>query len=104
VGPRVGLDNVEKRKFLTLPGLELQPVASRYTDCATPAPTLYIMALPKTGNDTEVFWSNCDVKIGFFSIVKKCYRLLAGKRDACPPSNHAWPQCLHSSGGGKSNL
>jgi hypothetical protein len=23
VGPRAGLDNVEKRKFLTLPGLEL---------------------------------------------------------------------------------
>jgi hypothetical protein len=28
VDPRAGL---EKRKFLTLPGLELQPVASRYT-------------------------------------------------------------------------
>jgi hypothetical protein len=25
VGPRAGLDDVEKRKFLTLPGLELQP-------------------------------------------------------------------------------
>jgi hypothetical protein len=24
VGPRVGLDEVEKRKFLTLPGLELR--------------------------------------------------------------------------------
>jgi hypothetical protein len=39
VGPRAGLDDVEKRKFLTLPGLELhpsvvQPVVSRYTDCA----------------------------------------------------------------------
>jgi hypothetical protein len=29
---------VEKRKFLTLPGLELvQLIASRYTDCAIPA-------------------------------------------------------------------
>jgi hypothetical protein len=42
VGPRAGLDDVEERKFLTLPGLELrsllvQPVASRYTDCAIPA-------------------------------------------------------------------
>jgi hypothetical protein len=42
VDPRAGLDDVEKRKFLTLPGLELrplalQPVASRYTDCAIPA-------------------------------------------------------------------
>jgi hypothetical protein len=44
VGPRVGLDDVEKREFLTIPGLELrdplvvQPVASRYTDYAIPAP------------------------------------------------------------------
>jgi hypothetical protein len=42
VGPRAGLDITEKRKFLTLPGLELpsavQPVASRYTDYAIPAP------------------------------------------------------------------
>jgi hypothetical protein len=35
LGHRTGLDDVEKRKFLTLPGLEL--VASRYTDHATPA-------------------------------------------------------------------
>jgi hypothetical protein len=26
VGPRAGLDAVEKRKFLTLPGLELRPL------------------------------------------------------------------------------
>jgi hypothetical protein len=26
VGPRVGVDDVEMRKFLTLPGLELQPL------------------------------------------------------------------------------
>jgi hypothetical protein len=38
VDPRAGLDDVEKRKFLTLTGLELQtpsvvqPVASHYTD------------------------------------------------------------------------
>jgi hypothetical protein len=39
VGPRVGLDDVGKRKSLILPGLEhrplvVQPVVSRYTDCA----------------------------------------------------------------------
>jgi hypothetical protein len=33
VGTRAGLDDVEKRKFLTLPGLELRS-ASHYTDCA----------------------------------------------------------------------
>jgi hypothetical protein len=38
VGPRTGLDDVEKRQFLTLPELELrrllvfQPVASPYTN------------------------------------------------------------------------
>jgi hypothetical protein len=42
VDPRAGLDDMAKWKFLTLPGLELrlsvvQPVASRYTDCAIPA-------------------------------------------------------------------
>jgi hypothetical protein len=39
---RDGLDDLEKRKFLTLPGLELypsvvQPVASRYTEYVIPA-------------------------------------------------------------------
>jgi hypothetical protein len=40
VDPRAGLDDMEKLKFLTLPEIEtrpsvVQPVASRYTDCAT---------------------------------------------------------------------
>jgi hypothetical protein len=39
VGPRTGLDD-KKKKFLTLPGLELQPVASRYTYYATGAPCI----------------------------------------------------------------
>jgi hypothetical protein len=37
VGPRVGLDDVEKRKSLTLSGLELR-ILGRYTDCAITAP------------------------------------------------------------------
>jgi hypothetical protein len=43
MNPRAGLDDMEKRKYFTLPGLELplplvvQPVASRYTDSAIPA-------------------------------------------------------------------
>jgi hypothetical protein len=42
--PRAGLDDMEQWKFFTLPGLELpppmdvQPVASLYTDWAIPAP------------------------------------------------------------------
>jgi hypothetical protein len=43
VGPRAGLDYLEKGKFLSLSGLELWPlvvqlVASRYTDWAIPVP------------------------------------------------------------------
>jgi hypothetical protein len=41
MGSRAGLDEVENRKFLILPGLKfppliVEPVASRYTDCAIP--------------------------------------------------------------------
>jgi hypothetical protein len=42
VDPRAGLDEVEKRKFLysnSEPSI-VQPVASRYTDCAIPAPNI----------------------------------------------------------------
>jgi hypothetical protein len=44
VDPGAGLDDMEKCKFFTLPGLELppllvvQPVASSYTDWAMPDP------------------------------------------------------------------
>jgi hypothetical protein len=44
VDPRAGLDDTEKWKFFTLPGLEIppplvvQPVGSRYTDWAIPVP------------------------------------------------------------------
>jgi hypothetical protein len=41
VSPRADLEDVEKTKFLTLPGLENSPVASRYTHCAIPAPYDY---------------------------------------------------------------
>jgi hypothetical protein len=47
MGPTAFLDDVEKRKFLTLPRLELRPLAhparSRYTACAIPAPILPII-------------------------------------------------------------
>jgi hypothetical protein len=33
VGPRAGLDDMEKLKFLTLPGLELRPFRRPVRDC-----------------------------------------------------------------------
>jgi hypothetical protein len=48
VDPRAGLDDTEKWKFLTLPGLELRPLgrpASRYTDYAA-SEHLYIKRQP----------------------------------------------------------
>jgi hypothetical protein len=46
VDPTAGLDDVEKRKFLTLPGLNsdpsvVQPIASRYTNYAIPVPNFH---------------------------------------------------------------
>jgi hypothetical protein len=47
---RAGLDDVEKRKLFTLPGLELlplvvQPIASRYIDYAIPAPPISLRSI-----------------------------------------------------------
>jgi hypothetical protein len=54
VGPRAGLDFVEKKKFLTLPGLELvQPIASHYTFWAIPALTLINNVISK--NTSSLF-------------------------------------------------
>jgi hypothetical protein len=41
MGPRAGLDAVEKRKMLLLLGIEPipTPIARRYTDSAIPTPT-----------------------------------------------------------------
>jgi hypothetical protein len=41
MGPRTGLDDVEKRKFVTLPGLELQPLGR-----PVPSQSLYRLRYP----------------------------------------------------------
>jgi hypothetical protein len=58
VRPRAGLDDMEKRKFLTLLGLQLRLLgrpASSYTDYATPAP---------------MFLANCD-KISIMALFRR---------------------------------
>jgi hypothetical protein len=47
VGPRAGLDDVEKRKFLTLLGLELRPLAS-----LSPYPVAVATALTRPFENT----------------------------------------------------
>jgi hypothetical protein len=53
MGPRSSLDDTEKGKFLTLPGLELyssvaQPIARQYTDCAFPNKLLHAFLISHT--------------------------------------------------------
>jgi hypothetical protein len=58
VGPRIDLDDVEKRKFLTPPGLELRSL-SRYTDYSIPAEISLSRATyskNREGRDRELLW------------------------------------------------
>jgi hypothetical protein len=43
VGPRAGLEDMEKRKFLTLPGLEFRPLGR-----PAPSQSLYRLRYPGT--------------------------------------------------------
>jgi hypothetical protein len=64
---RPGLDDVEKRKFLNLPGLELRPLgrpASRYTDCAIPAPYC-------TWNELKLVVNKNQEKIYFLDLLQQ---------------------------------
>jgi hypothetical protein len=51
VGHRAGLDAMEKRKFLTLPGLELRPLAR-------PARSLSLYRLRYRGLYADIKWAN----------------------------------------------
>jgi hypothetical protein len=73
VGPRDAMDDVEKRKFLTLRGLELrpsvvQPIGSRYTDFATAA---HILSAITTHNSYSGKCSNntweCSINISIIT-------------------------------------
>jgi hypothetical protein len=59
VGPRACLDDTDKRKFLTLPGLELQPVASHYIDYAILVPSHNIGAHWKSKVHVMEFQGQC---------------------------------------------
>jgi hypothetical protein len=52
VGPRAGLDNADKRKFLTLPGLELRPLGR-------PARSQSLYRLRYPGSTSAVRYMRC---------------------------------------------
>jgi hypothetical protein len=56
MGPRTGLDDMEKRKFLPLPGLELRPL-----DYPTRSQSLYRLRYPGSFNNIKM----CLKKTGF---------------------------------------
>jgi hypothetical protein len=49
VGPRAGLDDLEKRKFLTLPGLEIRPLS-----CPARSQSLYRLRYPDSPIETNI--------------------------------------------------
>jgi hypothetical protein len=51
VGPRAGVDDVEKRKFLTLPGLELRPIGR-----LARSQSLYRLRYPGSFIDGSMDW------------------------------------------------
>jgi hypothetical protein len=60
VHSRAGLDDVEKRKFLTLPEsnsdpANVQPIASRYTDYAILAPVKVVYLMQNVFNHLNMF-------------------------------------------------
>jgi hypothetical protein len=62
VDPRAGLDDVENKIFLTLPGLELRPVdrpasSQSHTDDTIPAPNTLTIAKKRTSLDKPEYMS-----------------------------------------------
>jgi hypothetical protein len=50
VGPKDGLDEVKKRKFLTLPGLELRPLGR-----SASSQSLYRLRYPGSPHNTKLY-------------------------------------------------
>jgi hypothetical protein len=71
VGPRAGLDDVERRKFLTLPQLELRPLAR-----PARSQSLYRLSYPASSQ------SNCrkaDIKMYLTGIRRELYSTGSGQ-------------------------
>jgi hypothetical protein len=56
MGPRTGLDDVEKRKFLTIPGLELRPLGH-----PARSQSMYRLRYPDFGNINLLNDDNSDI-------------------------------------------
>jgi hypothetical protein len=58
VGPKAGLDDVGKRKFLTLPGLELRPLGR-----PARSQSLYRLRYPGSWTIILVYFKNCKLRL-----------------------------------------
>jgi hypothetical protein len=76
VGPRTGLDDMEKRKFLALPRLELRPLGRPAS-----SQSLYRLSYQNTGGnpDNLLFLLECRENPKLFSAVTR----IGGKRKVC---------------------
>jgi hypothetical protein len=102
VGPRVGLEDVEKRKFLTLPGLELRPLGrparsqSLYR-LSYPGSLLHVYSLDTTVLYRRISRRNVTVKICISAgTVAVCSKEPVNMQSGQFPSNSIFPTNHHS--------
>jgi hypothetical protein len=83
VGPRAGLGDVEKRKFLALPGLELRPLGS-ITIPTTLSRLVMNMYLDERIQDYKNKWRNRILKMDSSRLTKKVKNYqLDGRKYSC---------------------
>jgi hypothetical protein len=100
VGPRTGLDDVEKRKFLPLPGLELRPLCRSarnkslyrmcypYSRCVIRSFVIYIPRQILLGRSWRIKWVG---HIGIVGEIKICIENVHDESDGRKPLSRPRP-------------